>query len=123
MQADVFRRRVAQGLVTALFAISLVTAGPAAPQAQALPNPCNLPGGKYVCGAAKAGANLIDSADNIASGVSHAVDFASDPFGYIEQKVRAGAQKLFTAFGEELTGKKPSEWKGVKKQQKKEEGG
>ncbi|MEU9415935.1 hypothetical protein [Streptomyces sp. NPDC048272] len=113
-QADALRRRAAQALVTAILAASVLVAGPAAPQARAdVPdwaNPCNAPGGKYVCDKAKKGAKWIyenTGAENVVDGVSAAVDFASDPFGYIEGKLRSGTKGMFDAFGEELTGKKP----------------
>ncbi|MER5372588.1 hypothetical protein [Streptomyces sp. NPDC002553] len=99
MQAEFVRRRMAQGLAAAMFAASLVVTAPAAPQAQALSfNPCNAPGGKWVCDKAEAGAKWLY--DN--SGA----DFASDPLGYMEQKLRSGTKGMFAAFGEELTGKK-----------------
>ncbi|MFF8618640.1 hypothetical protein [Streptomyces sp. NPDC015350] len=113
MQADFARRRLAQGLVAVMFAASLVVAGPAAPKAHAIPgwaNPCNLPGGKTVCKKAADGAKWLydkSGADSLVEGMSEAIDFASDPLGYMEQKVRSGAKGMFSAFGEELTGKKP----------------
>ncbi|MET7489838.1 hypothetical protein [Streptomyces sp. NPDC005538] len=112
MQADFVRRRMAQGLVAAMFAASIVVAGPAAPEAQAIPgwsNPCNLPGGKTVCDKAEDGAKWLydkSGADSVVDGVSGAVDFASDPLGYLEQKLRSGTKGMFSAFGEELAGKK-----------------
>jgi hypothetical protein len=121
MQAESARRRIAQGVVTALFAASLFVAGPAAPKAHAGPgwlNPCNAPGGKAVCDKAEQGAKWLydnSGADSIVDGVSGAVDFASDPLGYLEQKLRAGTKGMFEAFGEELTGKKPADPKDDKK--------
>ncbi|MER7194808.1 hypothetical protein [Streptomyces flaveolus] len=117
MQADLARRWVTQGIVAVLFAASMVVAGPAAPEAQALDapgwlNPCNLPGGAPVCKKADEGAMWLydkSGADSVVSGVSEAVDFASDPLGYLEQKLRSGTQGMFSAFGEELTGTKPPE--------------
>lgn len=114
MQADFVRRRMAQGLVAAMFAASIIVAGPVAPQAHAdiSLNPCNAPGGKYVCDKAEEGAKWLydkSGADSVVDGVSGAVDFASDPLGYLEQKLRSGTKGMFSAFGEELTGKKPSE--------------
>lgn len=115
MQAEFMRRRVAYGLVTAVFASLLVVAGPAAPKAQAvpgLPNPCNLPGGKTVCGKVEDGAEWLydkSGADSVVGGVSAAIDFASDPLGYLEQKLRHGTKSMFGAFGEELTGENPNE--------------
>ncbi|MEU5193726.1 hypothetical protein AB0G86_06630 [Streptomyces scabiei] len=117
MQADSVQRRMAQGIVAAMLAASIVVAGPAAPQAHAkvgVPgflNPCNAPGGKYVCEKAEEGAKWLydkSGADSVVEGVSGAVDFATDPLGYLEQKLRSGTQGMFSAFGEELTGKKPS---------------
>jgi hypothetical protein len=117
MQAEFLRRRAAQGLVAAMFAASIVVAGPAAPQAHAdveVPgwlNPCNVPGGKAVCEKAEEGAKLLydkSGADSVVEGVSAAVDFASDPLGYLEQKLRSGTKGMFSAFGEELTGEKPT---------------
>ncbi|MFJ9580671.1 hypothetical protein ACIRQF_30310 [Streptomyces sp. NPDC101191] len=112
MQAEFVRRRMAQGLVAAMFAASLVVTGPAAPKAQAISfNPCNAPGGKWVCDKAEAGAKWLydnSGADSVVDGVSAAADFASDPLGYMEQKLRAGTKGMFSAFGEELTGKKPA---------------
>lgn len=107
---------MAQGLVAAIFAASIVVAGPGAPEAQAIDapgwlNPCNAPGGKTVCEKAEEGAKWLydnSGADSVVEGVSEAVDFASDPLGYLEQKVRSGTESMFSAFGEELTGKKPS---------------
>ncbi|MFE8941147.1 hypothetical protein ACFYNX_27195 [Streptomyces sp. NPDC007872] len=116
-QADTFRRRAAQALVTVMLAISAVVAGPAAPQARAdvtVPdwaNPCNAPGGKYLCDKAKEGAEWLyenSGAKSLANGVGSVADFTSDPFGYIEGKLRGGTKGMFEAFGEELTGKKPS---------------
>ncbi|MFD4243707.1 hypothetical protein ACFWP3_19230 [Streptomyces sp. NPDC058525] len=115
-QADTLRRRAAQALVTAMLAASVVVAGPAVPQARAVEvpgwvNPCNAPGGKYLCDKAKKGGIWLyenTGAKGVVDGVSSAVDFASDPFGYIEGKVRSGTKGMFDAFGEELTGKKPS---------------
>ncbi|MFI5864601.1 hypothetical protein [Streptomyces sp. NPDC051546] len=98
-----------------MFAASLVVAGPAAPEAHAVPgwaNPCNLPGGKTVCKKATDGAKWLydkSGADSLVEGVGEAIDFASDPLGYMEQKVRAGTKSMFGAFGEELTGKNPNE--------------
>lgn len=117
MQAEFARRRTAQVLVAAMFAVSLVVAGPAAPKAHALPgpgwlNPCNAPGGKTVCDKAEQGAKWLydkSGADSVVDGVSSAVDFASDPLGYLEQKLRSGTKGMFAAFGEELTGKKPAD--------------
>ncbi|MFD8897594.1 hypothetical protein [Streptomyces ardesiacus] len=54
---------------------------------------------------------MFDAAKSIDS----AIDFASDPLGYLEQKLRSGTKGMFSAFGEELTGKKPAEPKGDKK--------
>ncbi|RNG32190.1 hypothetical protein [Streptomyces botrytidirepellens] len=121
MQADFARRRIAQGLVAAMFAASIVVASPAAPKAQAAPgwvNPCNLPGGKTVCNKAKEGAKWAydkSGADYVVDRVNETIDFASDPLGYMEQKLRSGTKGMFSAFGEELTGKKPSEPKKGKK--------
>ncbi|OEJ22993.1 hypothetical protein AR457_37975 [Streptomyces agglomeratus] len=126
MQADFARRRMAQGLVAAMFAASLVVAGPAVPEARAdvddpslsWLNPCNTPGGKMVCEKAEEGAKWLydkSGADSVVEGVSETVDFASDPLGHLEQKLRSGAKGMFLAFGEELTGKKPSEPKNDKK--------
>jgi hypothetical protein len=124
MQADFVRRRMAQGLVAAMFAASLVVAGPAALKAHAIPgwaNPCNLPGGKLACKKAESGAKWLydkSGADSVVDGVSEAVDFASDPLGYMEQKLRAGTKGMFSAFGEELTGKKVGEPEKGKKKSK-----
>ncbi|MFE9250840.1 hypothetical protein [Streptomyces sp. NPDC007088] len=117
MQAECARRRTVQVLVAALFAVSLIFAGPAAPKAQALPgpgwlNPCNAPGGKTVCDKAEQGAKWLydkSGADSVVNDVNSAVDFASDPLGYLEQKLRSGTKGMFAAFGEELTGKKPAD--------------
>ncbi|MFF3957500.1 hypothetical protein ACFYY1_30445 [Streptomyces sp. NPDC001890] len=124
MQVDLVRRRVAQGVVAAMFAASIVVAGPAAPQAHAdvdVPgwlNPCNAPGGKTVCKKAEEGAKWLydkSGTESLVEGVSTAVDFASDPLGYLEQKIRSGTKGMFSAFGEELTGKKPDAPKNGKK--------
>lgn len=112
MRAESARRRVAQVLVTAVFAGSLVVAGQAAPEAHADPgpgswlNPCNAPGGKWVCDKAADGAKWVYDKSGADSFVE-AVDFGSDPLGYLEQKVRAGTEGFFDAFGEELIGKRP----------------
>lgn len=114
IQADSAGRRMAQGLVAAMFAASIVVVGPSAPKAQAIPsglNPCNAPGGKYVCDKAKQGAEWLYNESGAASVVDAAgqtADFATDPLGYIEQKLSDGTKGMFEAFGEELTGKKPS---------------
>ncbi|MGW3387333.1 hypothetical protein [Streptomyces cinereoruber] len=123
MQAEFMQRRVAQGLVAAMFASLLVVAGPAAPKAQAIPgwaNPCNLPGGKTVCDKAEDGARWLaenTGALSVAENVGAAVDFATDPLGYLEQKLRSGAKSMFGAFGEELTGKNPNDPKKDKAKQ------
>lgn len=118
MPADAVRRRMAQGLAAALFAGSVVVAGPAVSQAQAAPpvpdwlNPCNAPGGKVACDKAEKGARWIvenSGAIGAVETVTTAVDFATDPLGYLEGKLRAGTKGMFDAFGEQLTGKKPSE--------------
>ncbi|MFI9772757.1 hypothetical protein ACIHJG_38855 [Streptomyces sp. NPDC052415] len=115
---------MAQGLVSTMFAASIVVAGPAAPPAHAdvdgpgWLNPCNAPGGKTVCEKAEEGAKWLydkSGADSVVEGVTEAVDFASDPLGYLEQKLRSGTKGMFSAFGEELTGKKPPEPKDGKK--------
>ncbi|MEU7028829.1 hypothetical protein AB0A60_19330 [Streptomyces sp. NPDC046275] len=117
MQAEFMQRRVAQGLVAALFASLLVVAGPAAPKAQAIPgwvNPCNLPGGKTVCDKVEDGAMWLaenTGALSVAENVSEVVDFATDPLGYMEQRLRSGTKSMFGAFGEKLTGKKPKKGK------------
>ncbi|MFD5079647.1 hypothetical protein [Streptomyces sp. NPDC058371] len=113
MQADFTRRRIAQGVIAAMFAASIVVVGPLAPKAEAIPdslNPCNAPGGSYVCDKAEEGADWLydkSGADSLVEGVSGVVDFATDPLGYMEQKLRSGTQGMFEAFGEALTGKKP----------------
>jgi hypothetical protein len=99
-----------------MFAASIVVAGPAAAQAQALDapgflNPCNAPGGKTVCEKAAEGAKWLyekSGTESVVEGVTEAVDFASDPLAYLEQKLRSGTKGMFSAFGEELTGRKPS---------------
>lgn len=48
-------------------------------------------------------------ADSAVEGATAAVDFATDPLGYFESKLRAGTRKMFESFSEELTGKKPGE--------------
>jgi hypothetical protein len=116
MQGDFAQRRLAEGVAVVLFTVSLAIAGPAAPRAHAdvgVPgwlNPCNAPGGKAVCDKAEEGAKWLydkSGADSVVAGVGQAADFASDPLGYLEQKLRAGSKGMFSAFGEELTGKKP----------------
>ncbi|KNE83360.1 hypothetical protein AB0B04_19465 [Streptomyces xinghaiensis] len=128
MRADV-TRRMARGLAAAAFAVSIAAGGPAPSQARAdgpdWLNPCNAPGGKYVCDKAKEGAKWLydnSGADSVVEGVGEAVDFASDPFGHIEQKLREGTKGLFKAFGEELTGKDPDSPKKERKPEKDEEG-
>jgi hypothetical protein len=114
MPAEGALRRTAQVLVAALFTASIVVAGPAAPKAAAGPgswlNPCNAPGGSYVCDKAEKGAKYLydkSGADSVVNSVKGAADFATDPFGYIEDKIQGGTQQLFQAFGQELTGKNP----------------
>ncbi|MFF2205994.1 hypothetical protein [Streptomyces sp. NPDC058145] len=121
MQAEVVRR-VAQSMVAALFAACLAVAGPAALKAQADDglgslSPCNLPGGKFVCDTADKGSKWLydkSGADTVVDTASGAIDFATDPLGYLEQKLRSGTKGMFSAFGEELTGKKPSSPKNGK---------
>ena len=119
MQADFARRCMAQGVVASMFAAFLVVVGPATTTAQAAPNPCNLPGGHYVCKKAVDGAEWIDenvpgvheageAIDSAIDTAGSVVDFASDPLGYLEGKLRDGTKGMFSAFGEERTGKKPS---------------
>ncbi|MET8816160.1 hypothetical protein ABZW47_29690 [Streptomyces sp. NPDC004549] len=118
MQAEFVPRRVAQ-MVAAIFAATFIIAAPAAPKAHALPDPswfnpipCNSPGGKWVCDKAKEGAKWLydkSGADSVVDSVSSATDFAADPLGYLEQKLRSGTKGMFAAFGEELTGKKPAD--------------
>jgi len=120
MQADVVRWRIAQSMVAALFTACLAVAGPAAPKAQAddglgLLSPCNLPGGKLVCDTAEKGSKWLKSgADTVVDTASGAIDFATDPLGYLEEKLRSGTRGMFSAFGEELTGKQPSSPKNGK---------
>ncbi|WP_327411249.1 hypothetical protein OG458_41675 (plasmid) [Streptomyces sp. NBC_01281] len=117
MQADSLRLRLAQAVAVLVFAAAAAVAGPAVPEAQALDtpgwlNPCNVPGGKTVCDKAEEGAKWLydkSGADSLVDGVGAAVDFASDPLGYLEQKLRSGTKEMFGAFGEELTGKKPAD--------------
>ncbi|MCZ1012280.1 hypothetical protein O1L68_41980 [Streptomyces lydicus] len=108
-----------------MFAASVVVAGPAAPKAQAdAPswiNPCNASGGKYLCKKAEEGAKWLYDKSGLHGAVDtvgEAADFASDPLGYMEQKLRKGTKDMFEAFGEELTGKKPSAPKNGRKNEK-----
>ncbi|MET8676082.1 hypothetical protein ABZW18_00355 [Streptomyces sp. NPDC004647] len=126
MQAESARRWVARAVVAALFSTGLVVAPPSAPEAHAAWSPCSLPGGATVCPLVKKGEDLVKkgadgvvkfskdytAVDEVGGAVNGAVDFASDPLGYIEQKLRTGTQGLFEAFGEELTGKNPGSLKG-----------
>ncbi|MFJ5819390.1 hypothetical protein ACIQGT_36690 [Streptomyces sp. NPDC093108] len=120
MQADFVRRRVAQTLAATMLAASIIAVGPAVPIAQASDvldrlNPCNAPGGRAVCDKAKKGAEWLydkSGADSLVEGVSGAVDFATDPLGYLESKLRSGTKEMFSVFGQELTGKKPSSVNG-----------
>ncbi|WP_440580935.1 hypothetical protein [Streptomyces sp. PT19] len=119
MQADSLLRRHRIGPAVAALAITVATTvvGPAASQAKALPNPCNLPGGKYVCKKAAQGVIWADENTAVldaAKSIDSAIDFASDPLGYLEVKLRSGTKGMFSAFGEELTGKKPTEPGGSK---------
>lgn len=111
MQAEAVRRGVARVVVAAMVAALAAVAGPVTPKAEAADlNPCNLPGGKQVCDTVEKGAKLVyegSGAKSLVEGVEGAMDFASDPLGYIEQKLRRGTQGMFEAFGEALTGKKP----------------
>lgn len=128
-QAELSWRRLGPALVAIVLAASAFVVGPSAPEAQAVPNPCNLPGGEYLCKKAVQGTVWLDEntplfdvarkVDSAADAVSSAADFASDPFGYIESKVRGGTKGMFSAFGEELTGKKVDE---PKKDEKKSKG-
>ncbi|MFE0774142.1 hypothetical protein [Streptomyces sp. NPDC058861] len=115
--------------MTAMLAVSVLLAGPAVPQARAdvkVPgwvNPCNAPGGKYLCDKAKKGGEWLyenSGAKGLVDGVGSVVDFGSDPFGYIEGKLRGGTKGMFEAFGEELTGKKSSATAGGDKPKKDE---
>ncbi|MFE7777689.1 hypothetical protein ACFU5O_28075 [Streptomyces sp. NPDC057445] len=130
-QADCLRRRLAQITAVVLLAGAAVVVGPSAPEAKAAPpnplSPCNLPGGKYVCDKAQKGAEWLyentPGVEGVAGAVdaaSTAVDFATDPLGYIEAKLRSGSKGMLEAFGEELTGKKPTAPKGKKKAEKAE---
>jgi hypothetical protein len=120
MRAESGRRWLARGVVAALFSTVLVAAPPAPPKAHAVPNPCNLPGGDTACEMAGKSAKWVaenvpgaksagEAANGVVDGVGEAVDFASDPLGYLEQKLRSGTKGMFSAFGEELTGKKPKD--------------
>ncbi|MFF9157613.1 hypothetical protein ACF1AB_35940 [Streptomyces sp. NPDC014846] len=110
MRADFARRRLSQGLATALIAVSAIVAGPTAGKAEAFgPSICDLPGGKYACKKADEGLKWMydkSGADTLVDGASEAIDFATDPLGYMANHMRGGAQALFNSFGEELTGKK-----------------
>lgn len=131
-RADALRRWAVQALATATVAASVVLAGPQAHADGEVPyslNPCNAPGGKYLCDKAKKGAEWLyenSGAKGAVEGVSSVADFASDPFGYIEGKLRSGSKEMFEAFGEELTGKKPTAPAGdnkPKKDEKAKQGG
>ncbi|MGP3951256.1 hypothetical protein [Streptomyces sp. 7N604] len=129
MQADYVRRWLAQGLVAALLSASFIVAGPAAPKAHAVDwddfNPCNLPGGGVACKKAEEGSKWLYENSPVKGAVettAEVVDFATDPLGYIESKLRAGTKGMFEAFGEELTGKKPSAPKNGRKTGKTEGG-
>ncbi|MFD7861537.1 hypothetical protein [Streptomyces sp. NPDC059783] len=106
--------RIKRGVLAAVLAILLVVAIPVGPRAHAAPswvNPCNLPGGSTVCDKVKDGTKLIYDiacACSLAGSVGEAINFATDPLGYMEQKLRSGAKSMFGAFGEELTGKNPN---------------
>ncbi|MFD6329176.1 hypothetical protein ACFWGI_06305 [Streptomyces niveus] len=110
MQADLARRRMTQALVAVMFAAFVLIAGPGTPKAHAIPNPCNAPGGKYVCDKAMKGAEVVleNSGGSLVEGVTEAADFATDPLGYLEKKLRSGTEEMFSSFGEALTGKKAS---------------
>jgi hypothetical protein len=91
--------------------VSALVVGPSAPRAHAAPNPCNLPGGDYLCKKAVEGTIWLDENTPLfdtARKVDSAIDFATDPLGYMENKLRGGTKGMFEAFGEELTGRKPS---------------
>ncbi|MER5891208.1 hypothetical protein ABT160_46000 [Streptomyces sp. NPDC001941] len=112
MQAESLLKRLAPVLAAVVFATVFVVAGPNPPRAEALPNPCNLSGGRAICGKVEEGAKWLyekSGTGSLVEGVSEAVDFASDPLGYMEQKLRQGTKSMFGAFGEELTGKNPNE--------------
>lgn len=71
-------------------------------------NPCNLPGGAYACQKVEEGSKWLykaSGAESVVNSASSAIDFATDPLGYIDERLRTGFQGLFKAFGEELTGK------------------
>jgi hypothetical protein len=117
-QAELPWRRLGPAVVAITLAASAFVVGPSAPKAQALPNPCNLPGGKYLCDKAVDGVIWADKNTAIfdaARTVNSVADFATDPFGYIEGKLRGGTKGMFEAFGEELTGKKASAPKKLQK--------
>ena len=64
--------------------LTFITQGPA----PALPNPCSTPlVGSLVCGAGKALGAVVSGAQTVAN-------FASDPFGYVAQKLQDGAKGL-----------------------------
>ncbi|MFH8257629.1 hypothetical protein [Streptomyces roseolus] len=120
MQAESVERRAVAAVIGAVFLAWLVFFGPSVPRAQALPNLCNLPGGTYLCEKAIEGAVWADknvpglheageAVNSVVETVDDAIDFASDPLGYMEQKLRSGTKSMFGAFGEELTGKNPNE--------------
>ncbi|MEU6070537.1 hypothetical protein ABZ864_40385 [Streptomyces sp. NPDC047082] len=124
--ADRSWRRLGHALVAVVVAASAFIVGPSAPEAQAAPNPCNLPGGKYLCKKALDGVvwadknvpGLHEAGSAVGSAIdtaSDVADFATDPLGYIEGKLRGGTKALFEAFGEELTGKKPGAPKKIQK--------
>lgn len=116
--AELSWRRLGPALVAIALTVSALIVGPSAPKAHAVPNPCNLPGGEYLCKKAAEGTVWLDEntpifdaarkVDSAVDTVSSAADFASDPLGYMENKLRGGTKGMFEAFGEELTGKKPS---------------
>src|SRR5690348_63629 len=110
--ADRRRRQTSRAALALLLSMAMVLLGPATQKATAGPgdwlNPCNVPSARYVCDKAEQGAKYLydkSGAHSIVDGVTSAVDFASDPFGYIEDKLAGAAAGLFQSFGEELTGK------------------
>jgi len=107
MQADAMRR-LSQVLAAAVFSTLLLIAWPVAPAAHADGyNPCDLPGGAYVCQKVEQGSKSLyenSGAKAVVDSASSAVDFATDPLGYIEDKLRNGTKGMFQAFGQELIG-------------------
>jgi hypothetical protein len=78
------------------------------PKAQAAPDPCKLPFGDKLCGlagaVAKPGADAVQGAKDLWDGAGEAIDFASDPMGYIADAIRDAVASFLKYLTELLIG-------------------